>query len=160
VECKDCKKIRQADIGFADPRLTYTRSLGRYVLDLAKHMTIVDISRHLGLSWDIIKSIQKKYLQKKYENPDFKELKRIAIDEICVGKKGYLTVVLDILSGAVVFVGDGKGGDALEPFWQRLRRYRKVNIEAVAIDMSPAYLKAVRENLKKAVIIFDHFHVI
>jgi transposase len=160
VECKDCKTIRQADIGFADPRLTYTRTLERYVLDLAKHMTIVDISRHLGLSWDIIKSIQKKYLQKKYEKPDFKELKRIAIDEIYVGKKGYLTVVLDILSGAVVFVGDGKGGDALEPFWQKLRRYRKVNIEAVAIDMSPAYLKAVRENLKKAVIVFDHFHVI
>ena len=46
------------------------------------------------------------------------------------------------------------------PFWQRLRRYRKVKIEAVAIDMSPAYIKAVRENLKKAVIVFDHFHVI
>jgi len=114
----------------------------------------------LGLSWDVIKSIQKKHLQKKYEKPDLKKLKRIAIDEIYVGKKRYLTVVLDLLSGAVVFVGDGKGGDALKPFWQRLRRYRKVNIEAVAIDMSPAYLKAVRENLKNAVIVFDHFHVI
>ena len=40
VECKECKTIRQSDIGFADPRLTYTRSVGRYVLDLAKHMTI------------------------------------------------------------------------------------------------------------------------
>ncbi len=160
VECKDCKTIRQADIGFADPRLTYTRALGRYVLDLARHMAIVDISRHLGLGWDVIKGIQKKHLQKKYEKPDLKKLKRIAIDEIYVGKKRYLTVVLDLLSGAVVFVGDGKGGDALKPFWQRLRRYRKVNIEAVAIDMSPAYLKAVRENLKNAVIVFDHFHVI
>ena len=64
VECKDCKTIRQADIGFADPRLTYTRALGRYVLDLARHMTIADVSRHLGLSWDIIKSIQKRYLAK------------------------------------------------------------------------------------------------
>jgi len=60
----------------------------------------------------------------------------------------------------LVFVGDGKGSDALEPFWKRLRRYRKVKIEAVAIDMSPAYIKAVRENLKSAVVVFDHFHVI
>lgn len=60
----------------------------------------------------------------------------------------------------MVFVGDGKGSDALEPFWQRLRRHRKVKIEAVAIDMSPAYIKAVRENLKEAVIVFDHFHVV
>ncbi len=160
VECKDCKTIRQSDIGFADPRFTYTKALGRYVLDLAKHMTIKDVSRHLKLSWDIIKDIQKRYLQKKYAKPNLRELRQIAIDEIYVGKNRYLSVVLDVLSGAVVFVGDGKGGDALEPFWKRLRRLRKMKIEAVAIDMSPAYIKAVRDNLKEASIVFDHFHVI
>jgi transposase len=160
IECRECNTIRQADIGFADPRYTYTRALGRYVLDLARHMTISDVAKHLSLSWDLIKSIQKRYLEKKYKNPNFRQLKRIAIDEIYVGKRGYLTVVLDVLSGAVVFVGDGKGGDALEPFWKKLRRIRKLQIEAVAIDMSPAYIKAVRENLKDAVIVFDHFHVI
>ena len=63
-------------------------------------------------------------------------------------------------AGRWFFVGDGKGSEALEPFWQRLRRQRIVKIEAVAIDMSPAYIKAVRENLKEAVIVFDHFYVI
>ncbi|WP_240744907.1 ISL3 family transposase [Desulforhopalus sp. IMCC35007] len=160
VEYKDCRAIRQSEIGFADPRLTYTRSLERYVLNLARYMTISDVSKHLGLSWDLIKSIQKRYLQKKYSHPNLNELKQIAIDEIYVGSRGYLTVVMDIHNGAVVFVGDGKGSEALEPFWARLRRYRKVKIEAVAIDMSPAYIKAVGQNLKKAVIVFDHFHVI
>jgi len=160
VECKECRVVRQSDIGFADPRFTYTKALGRYVLDLARYMTIADVSRHLALSWDIIRNIQKRYLQRKYAKPNLKKLKQIAIDEIYVGKNNYLSVVLDIVSGAVVFVGDGKGSDALEPFWQRLRRNRKVKIEAVAIDMSPAYIKAVRENLKDSVIVFDHFHVI
>jgi transposase len=160
VECKECKVIRQSEIGFADPRLTYTRSLARYVLNLARYMTISDVSKHLSLSWDVIKSIQKRYLQKKYSRPNLNELNQIAIDEIYIGKRGYLTVVMDIHTGAVVFVGDGKGSEALEPFWARLRRYRKVKIEAVAIDMSPAYIKAIRENLNKAVIVFDHFHVI
>ena len=160
LECKECKAIRQSDIGFADPRFTYTKALGRYVLDLARYMTIADVSKHLGVSWDIVKNIQKRYLQKKYARPNLNELERIAIDEIYVGKRGYLTVVLDVLSGAVVFVGDGKGSRALEPFWKRLRQHRKVKIEAVAIDMSPAYIKAVRENLKSAVVVFDHFHVI
>jgi transposase len=160
VECKECKVIRQSEIGFADPRLTYTRSLARYVLNLARYMTISDVSKHLSLSWDVIKSIQKRYLQKKYSRPNLNELNQIAIDEIYIGKRGYLTIVMDIHTGAVVFVGDGKGSEALEPFWARLRRYRKVKIEAVAIDMSPAYIKAIRENLTKAVIVFDHFHVI
>ena len=59
VECKECSTNRQVDIGFADPRFTYTRALGRYVLELARHMTISDVAKHLDLSWDLIKSIQK-----------------------------------------------------------------------------------------------------
>jgi transposase len=59
----------------------------------------------------------------------------------------------------VVFVGDGRGGDALKPFWKRLRRC-KAKIAAVAMDMSPAYHNAVSTHLPKATIVYDHFHVI
>ena len=62
-------------------------------------------------------------------------------------------------SGAVVFVGDGRGGDALKPFWELLGR-RKHKIKAVAMDMSEAYRKAVSTHLKQATIVFDHFHVV
>jgi transposase len=58
-----------------------------------------------------------------------------------------------------VFVGDGKGTDALKPFWEKLGR-RKKKIQSVAIDMSPAYTKAVHDNLPKATLVYDHFHVI
>ncbi len=52
--------------------------------------------------------------------PNLHKLKQIAIDEISIGKgHRYLTVVLDLETGAVVFVGEGKGSDALEPFWGR-----------------------------------------
>ncbi len=132
--------------------MTYTKAVGRYVLELARHMTIIDVAKHLRLSWDLIKSIQKKHLEKKFGRLKLKKLKRIAIDEIYVGKCGYLTIVLDVLTGAVVFVGDGKGSDALEPFWDKLRSYRKLQIEAATIDMSPAYIKAIRDNLKDTVI--------
>ena len=70
-----------------------------------------------------------------------------------------LTVVMDLESGAVVFVGDGKGADALKPFWKRLRP-SEAKIEAVAMDMSAAYWGAVMTHLPKAKIVFDHFHVI
>jgi transposase len=99
-------------------------------------------------------------MNQKYANPNLNELEQITIDEISVGKHHYLTVVMNILDGAVIFVEDGKGSEALEPFWKRLRRYRKVKIEAVAIEMSPADIKAVQKNLQQAVIVFDHFHVI
>jgi transposase len=160
VWCPVCDRVRQVKIGFADPKKRYTRSFERYALDLSRHMTIKDVAEHLQVSWDTIKDIQAKNLRRRFGKPKLHKLRQIAIDEIAVGKgHRYLTVVLNLLSGAVVFVGDGKGVEALESFWKRLRRAR-ATVEAVATDMSAAYIRAVRDNLPKAVHVFDHFHVI
>ena len=122
-------------------------------------MTIRDVAKHFGVSWDMIKEIQKRYLSRRYAKPKLKHLRHIAIDEISIAKgHRYLTVVMDLESGVVVFVGDGKGAKALKPFWKRLWG-SKAKIKAVAMDMSPAYQEAVSTHLPKAKIVFDRFHV-
>jgi transposase len=160
VECRACGSVRQVEVPFADPRRSYTRSFERYALELSRRMTIRDVAHHLDVGWDLIKDIQKRDLSRRYAKPKLKHLRALAIDEIAVASgHRYLTVVMDLESGAVVFVGDGKGADALKPFWKRLRPSGAV-IEAVAMDMSGAYHSAVRAHLPKAAIVFDHFHVI
>ena len=160
VICFRCEQTRQVKVPFADPRRTYTHAFERYALELSKATTIQDTARHLGVSWDIVKDIQKRNLQRRFGKPKLKNLKEIAIDEIAIGKgHAYFTVVLDLRSGAVIYVGDGKGADALTAFWRRLRNAR-AKVRAVATDMSKAYIRAVRENLPRAVHVFDHFHVI
>ncbi len=158
--CHDCGRTRQAVIGFAEPRRTYTKSFERYVLELSQHMTIKDVAEHLGVSWDVVKDIQKRYLHKKFSKPKLKHLRQIAIDEISTGQgHRYVTIVLDLESGAVVHVGEGKGGDSLMPFWRRLRASH-AKIKAVATDMSPAYIDAVTTHLSETTLVFDRFHVI
>jgi len=160
VECHACQLTRQVPIDFAEPRRRYTHAFERYVLDLSRHMTIKDVADHLDVGWDMIKDIQQRHLEKHFAKPKLKHLRLLAIDEIAVGKgHRYLTVVLDLESGAVVFVGDGKGADALEPFWRRLRP-SGARIQAVAIDMSKAYILAVHQHLPQAVLVFDRFHVV
>ena len=160
VLCFACGRVRQVKLGFADPKKHYTRAFERYALDLSRHMTIQDVAQHLQVSWDTIKDIQARSLQRRFGKPKLHKLRQIAIDEIAVGKgHRYLTVVLNLLSGAVVFVGEGKGTEALEPFWRRLRRAH-AKIKAVASDMSKAYIRAIRDNLPGVVHVFDHFHVI
>lgn len=160
VECLECRKTRQVKITFADPKRRYTNAFRSYVLSLSRCMTILDLSSLLNVSWGTVKEIQKEDLNRRVGKPKLRKLRRIAIDEIAV-RKGhhYLTLVLDLESGRVVFVGKGKGTDALEPFWKRLRRSR-AKIEAVATDMSWAYILAVSENLPQATIVCDRFHVV
>lgn len=160
VACRQCGIVRQVRVTFAEPRVSYTRAFERYVLELSRHMTILDVARHLGVSWDVVKDIQKRHLQRRFNKPKLKGVRRIAIDEISIGKgHRYLTVVLDLDRGVVLYVGSGKGADALDGFWRRLRASR-AKIEAVATDMSLAYIEAVKTHLPKAIHVFDRFHVI
>lgn len=159
VECRDCKVTRQVRMGFADPRRRYTKSFARYALELSQMTTIQDAARHLGVSWDVVKEIQKESLQRRFAQPKLKHLRQLAIDEISIGKgHRYLTLVLDLESGAVVYIGEGKGADALLNFWKRLRR-SGAQVRAVATDMSPAYIDAVTTHLPGATLVFDRFHV-
>jgi transposase len=159
VECQSCRLRRRVDVTFAEPLRRHTRSFERYVMELLQFMTPQDVSLHLGISWDLANDIQKRRLGRRFARPKLKGLKRIAIDEIHLGKRHrFVTLVLDLDSGAVVFVGEGKGAEALQPFWKRLKSAR-AKIRAVATDMSPAYIAAVIENLPQARLVFDRFHV-
>ena len=160
VYCSYCKVVRQIKLPFARAHSRATKALERYVIELSRMMTIKDIAHLLQTSWDFIKNIIKQHLKKRYDKPKLRKLKYIAIDEIYLGKQqGYMTLVLDLQTGAVVFTALGRKGEVLDPFWKRLKRF-KTSIQAVATDMGPAYIKAVQDNLPDATLVFDHFHII
>jgi transposase len=158
--CRQCGRVRQAAVRFAQPFRRFSHAFERYALSLLSHMTIQAVAEHLRVGWDSIKALFKRHLKTRFAQPKLKKLKRLAIDEISIGHgHRYLTVVLDLVSGAVVFIGEGKGADALIPFWKRLKAAH-AKIEAIATDMSPAYIFAVRQNLPNTIHVFDHFHVV
>jgi transposase len=160
VWCSICNFVRQIKLSFSKKGKSYTRAFERYALELSQFMTIQDIADHLRISWDTIKQIQKSHLQRRYKTIPLKKVRQIAIDEISIGKgHQYLTIVMDLETGKILHVGDGKGGDALEPFWKKVK-ISKAKIKAISIDMSPAYLSSVIENMSGSTIVFDRFHVV
>ena len=160
LECKDCGAIQQENIHFVRGKERYTHRLKRYVLDLCRMGTIVDVARQVHLSWDTVKDILKSDLSRKYSRPDLRGLRYIGIDEFAVAKGHvYMTIVVDLETGRIVYVGNGKGADALDGLWPRLSR-AGCRIEAVSTDLSEAFISAIREHLPDAVQIFDHFHIV
>jgi transposase len=160
VECKECGCIRQEKLHFVTGKRSYTNKFARYVVGLSRIGTIKDIAQFLNISWDTVKDIQKRYLQRHYGSPDLNGLEFIGIDEFAV-RKGhvYKTIVADLVTGHVVYVGDGKGADALDKFWEKVRK-KKVRIKAVATDLSAAFISSVMANAPDSTLVFDHFHVV
>ena len=159
LECRRCQRVLNGALPGIELRCNYTKSFARMVVDLRKMMTIRDVAQWMGVSEGMIRSIDKSWLTRRFGKPRLRDLEVLAIDEIYVGKKNkYFTIVIDWKTGAIVYVGDGRGQDALKRFWRRLRGSR-AKIKAVATDMSSAYHAAVVKNLPKAKQVFDRFHI-
>lgn len=160
VFCKTCNCVRQIDTKIAKPRKGYTRNFERYVITLSKMMTLKDIALLLGISWDTVKDIVKENLKKRFLHISLKDVRHLAIDEISIRKEHkYVTLVMDLERGNIIYVGDGKGAEALKPFWIQLDKNSK-NIKSVSTDLGPAYIAAVIDNLPGVPLVFDHFHMV
>ncbi len=159
-KCKECDFDQQENIPFATGSRSYTHRFAKYVVDLLRGMTLQDVSNHLGVSWDTIKEIHSSYLERHYSPPSLDGVENIGIDEFAV-RKGhvYKTIVVDLDSGRIIYVGDGKGSEALKKFWRKVKR-KNIKIKHVATDLSAAFIASVMENCPDAVHVFDHFHVV
>lgn len=98
-------------------------------------------------------------MKRRYSPPSLDGVECIGIDEFAV-KKGhvYKTIVVDLVSGRIIYVGEGKGIDALSDFWKRVKR-KNISIKYIATDLSAAFIGSVLENCPDAIHVFDHFHV-
>lgn len=161
IKCHACGAVLQEERLLADPKKHYTHQLAAYVLDLSRKMTIADIAAHLAMSWDTVKDILKSDLERRSQKIDWRNLTHIAIDEVSVAKgQRYLTVVLNLKTGRVLFVAESRKAEALAPFFKKLRRSR-TRLEAVAMDMSAAYKLAIETYYRRpCAIVYDRFHVI
>ena len=161
VFCAHCQGIHIEDLELFDPYLRVTTRLARYIYQLCSFMTVSEVAQHLGIDWKTVKNIDKFYLERNYGQPDLKGLRILAVDEISIRKgHSYLTVVLDFLTGRVLYVGKKRKAKTLKRFFNQLSISQRKKIEAVAMDMWDPFIKAVKDKLPMAKIVFDLFHVV
>lgn len=131
-KCDGCDYDQQENIPFATGSCSYTHRFAKHVVDLLRSMTLKDAASRLDISWDMVKEIHSRYLESHYSPPSLDGVECIGIDEFAV-KKGhiYKTIVVDLLSGRILHVGEGKGIEALADFWKKVRR-KNISIKYVA----------------------------
>ena len=148
--CPVCRGICIEDLELFDPYIRVTRRLAYYIYQLCQVITVADVAHHLELDWKTVKAIDKKFLEQRYGQPDLTGLRILAVDEIAV-RRGhqYLTVVIDYLTGRVLFVGKDRKADTLISFFDQLSPEQCQGIEAIAMDMWDPFIKAVKKNCRR-----------
>ena len=154
---------RMEDCDFVETGSRFTNRFCHMISGLCRHMSIQAVANHLNLRWETVKNIDKQYMANTLPALDptqLTDLKYIGVDEVARAKgHDYMTVVYDMMGGNLIWVEVGRTADVFSSFLTKLPKATAAQILAVAMDMGPAYQKAVRESLPNADIVFDRFHV-
>lgn len=76
----------ESSLRIAEPRRRHTKTFARFVLALITAMTILDVSRLLGVGWDLVKDIFKRHLYRRFSKPNLTGLEYIPVDDIRIRK--------------------------------------------------------------------------
>lgn len=161
LRCTGCQTIRTEGHSFLAPYRRHTLRFERAVADLCRLLPIKQVADHYGLPWHTVKDIDKRRLEREVGTPCYDGLRLLAVDEVAVHKgHTYLTTVLDLETGRIVWVGKGRTEATLASFFEELTPEQRSSIEAVASDMASGFRNAVEKACPHAALVYDLFHVV
>lgn len=162
-KCEKCSSVRQVEVPWAEPKVTYTRRFEAVAIDKMSQMSLAAVSRELRVSWRILDYIVDRNVKLYLDKMDLSWLRYIRVDETSAKKHHrYITVVTDVSTGRIVFICKGKNKDTIKEFvvWLESHGGHPENITLVSSDFGDNFIAGVRENLPNAENVFDPFHLI
>lgn len=156
-----CGGTRVERLPFAMPGFRMTRRFFERVAALCTRLPVHTVAAMVGLSWDTVARVDHRAIELGLGDPTlgWPTLRWIGVDEVSrTGGRVYFTVVTDLKSGRVVWIGDGKGEPGLEPFLARLGKRGRRRLRGVVSDLG--YQGAIATHLPHAVHILDRFHIV
>jgi transposase len=159
--CRFCDAVVTEAVPWAEADSDFTRDFEDTVSYYAQQASQTVTSRVMKIAWPTVGNIIRRTVARRGTPLTRRKLRRIGLDEISYRRHHkYLTLVADHDGGQVVWGGEGKSGKTLHAFFDVLGEESCRRIELVSMDMSAAFLAAVRARLPNATVVFDPFHVV
>ena len=128
---------------WADKGSRFTKSFEQEVAWLAQRTDVSAVANYFRVTWRSVRRIiQRVVAEQRDERRELDGLRVIGMDEISYRKRHkYLTVVIDHLSGRVVWAGKERKAKTLLRFFRKLGPQRAAELEAVSMDMWEPYIR-------------------
>lgn len=156
-------KVRQVKMAWEGIAPGFTLLFEALLIELCRNMPVRSVERLTGVSDDKLWRILHCYIDLAISEADLSALEEIGIDETSMRKNhNYISLFVDLASNKLIHVSEGKSAETVEDFAQELPRHNTTpeQVKEVSCDMSPAFIKGVKEHLPEAQITFDKFHII
>ncbi len=161
VTCRE-HGVVVAQVPWARHRSRYLRAFEDQVAWLATQCSQKACSELMRLDWQTVGRIITRVVDEASRSHDRLDgLQRIGIDEISWRRgQRYLTLVVDHVSGRLVWAAEGRSRKVVDSFFERLGQERCAQLTHVSSDGAEWILVPVEEHCPNATICLDPFHVV
>jgi transposase len=160
AKCGQCG-VKTVEVPWAGKNSPFTwlfEDFALRVLEVASGVKAA--SKLLGLSWNATHRIMKRGVGRGVERRDLSGVRRVGIDEKSFLRgQSYVSCLCDLDDPRIIEVVEGRREEDAARLLDTLPEDVRKEVEAVAMDMWPAYVNAAEEKLPGADIVFDRFHV-
>jgi transposase len=155
--------VKTVHVPWAEKHSRFTMLFERFAIDLLQAtQNVKGAMGMLRLKWDQTWNIITRAVQRGQDRKEVKLLPRLGIDEKAFAKgHSYVTLLYDLDNSTVEAVAFGNDTEAANACFSELSPEQIASVEAIAMDMSAAYVKAAKQSIPLAEdkIVHDRFHV-
>lgn len=156
-----CGGTRVERLPFAMPGFRMTRRFFERLAALCTRLPVAAVAAMARLSWATVAKVDGRAIELALgdRTAALQDLRWVGVDEVSrTGGHVYFTIVTNLESGRVVWIGDGKGRKGLVAFLRALGRSGRRRLRGAVSDLG--YQKVIAARLPAAVHILDRFHIV
>jgi transposase len=150
-----------ASVPWAAPRGRFTLSFEAHVIALLQQCrTVRGAGRLARITEDAADGVMRRAVERGLRRRQLQPPSLLGFDEKAIRKRHrYATILTDVENGCVIDLVEERTMEAALQLLGQLPEGSTGSIQAVAMDMWPAYIGAVEQALPDCAIVFDKFHI-
>jgi len=153
--------VKTLRVPWAGKSSRFTLLFESFAIDVLQACSSVKAAAELmGLNWHQVNEIKRRAVARGLERRESAPIKHLGIDEKSFRKgHNYVSLLTDLEGSRVLDVAEGRDGVACDKLFGTLTEEQLKDVEAIAMDMWRAFIKAAGEHLPNADIVHDRFHI-
>lgn len=161
IECPE-HGIRQVRLPWADEGSRFTQMFEALAIDVLRATNVKHAAGLLRISWHQAWHLMERAVYRGQAAKESAIPRKIGVDEKAIAKgHRYMTLVCDLEAATVEYVGEERTEASLTNYFAAFAPEQRAGIEAISLDMWPAYINACRQQVPNAdeKMVFDRFHI-
>lgn len=169
-ECLTCKKQRVETVEFISPLSPhYTKEYSWWLGEMCEMAPVKKAARFSGIDNMTLRRIDYNRMLHMIQSYKIPKVTKISVDEVYARRKPkfrgesrnkkFFTIISDLDTRKVIWVSQSRDKAGLDQFFRIIGSEACQAIKVVAMDQHDAYRASVSEYCRKAVVVWDRFHL-